>query len=90
VKSLRRQKPSRLVPAVPVAPADTVRELSPAVYELVRLSQPQFFGGVGAHCGDFHQVDAAERNARSFVPELVERKLSPYDKCVLRAPRTSP
>jgi putative phosphoribosyl transferase len=60
LQALRRAKPSRVVLAVPVAPADTVQQLRVAVDEVVCLSQPEFFGGVGAHYADFHQVDDAE------------------------------
>lgn len=60
LKSLRRASPARVVVAVPVGPRDTVHELSASVDELVCLTQPDFFGGVGAHYADFHQVSDGE------------------------------
>ena len=60
VQALRRMRPARLVLAVPVAPADTIAELSPLVDGVVCLSQPAFFGSVGAYYGDFHQVGDEE------------------------------
>jgi putative phosphoribosyl transferase len=60
LQALRRQKPLRIVLAVPVAPEDAVQRLRGDVDDMVCLSQPEFFGGVGAHYADFHQVDDAE------------------------------
>ena len=60
LQAIRRQHPSRVVLAVPVGSAQTVQQLSGAVDELVCLLQPEFFGGVGAHYADFHQVSDAE------------------------------
>ena len=47
LQALRRMRPTRLVLAVPVAPADTISELSPLVDDLVCLSQPAHFRSVG-------------------------------------------
>lgn len=60
LQALRRRKPSRLVLAVPVAPADTVALLRAEVDDLVCLAQPAFFHAVGAHYADFHQVSDDE------------------------------
>ena len=60
LQALRRMRPARLVLAVPVAPADTLSELSPLVDDLVCLSQPAFFRSVGTYYADFHQVDDEE------------------------------
>ena len=43
--------------AVPVAPADTISELSPLFNDVVCLSQPAFFRSVSTYHADFHQVD---------------------------------
>ena len=51
---------ARLVLAVPVAPADTLSELSPLVDDVVCLSQPAFFRSIGTYYADFHQVDDEE------------------------------
>ena len=60
LQALRRMRPARLVLAVPVAPADTLSELSPLVDDVVCLSQPAFFRSVGTYYADFHQVDDEE------------------------------
>ena len=60
LQALRRMRPARLVLAVPVAPADTICELSPLVDDVVCLSQPAFFRSVGTYYADFHQVDDEE------------------------------
>lgn len=60
LQGLRRRRPSRLVLAVPVAPADTVRELRPLVDELVVLEMPEPFRAIGLHYIDFHQLDDDE------------------------------
>ena len=64
LQALRRMWPARLVLAVPVAPADTLSELSPLVDDVVCLSQPAFFRSVGTYYADFHQVDDEEVIAR--------------------------
>jgi putative phosphoribosyl transferase len=60
LRALRRQRPAALVLAVPVAPADTLFELSAEVDRVVCLSQPSPFHAVGLHYVDFHQVDDDE------------------------------
>lgn len=60
LKALRRRGPARLVLAVPVAPADTLRELSEEVDEVVCLRQPEPFHAVGPHYVDFHQLEDRE------------------------------
>ena len=60
LRALRHEGPSQIVLAVPVAPAETVQQLRIEVDDLVCLSEPEFFGGVGAYYADFHQVDDAE------------------------------
>lgn len=60
VQALRERKPARIVLAVPVAPPEAIADLQPHVDELVCLSQPDFFGAVGAHYADFHQISDDE------------------------------
>jgi putative phosphoribosyl transferase len=60
LQALRRRDPARLLLAVPVAPASTLRELRPLVDELVCLASPAFFVAVGQHYDDFHQLDDDE------------------------------
>ena len=60
LQGVRRRHPSRLVLAVPVAPADTVHALTPLVDELVVLATPEPFRAIGLHYRDFHQLEDAE------------------------------
>ena len=57
---MARSGPARLILAVPVAPADTVEELSADCDELVCLATPDPFYAVGPHYGDFRQTEDAE------------------------------
>lgn len=59
LKALRRRQPSRLVLAVPVAPAQALPLLRPEVDELVCLWAPERFHAVGAHYRDFEQTSDA-------------------------------
>lgn len=56
LRALRGQDPARLVLAVPVAPADTVRRLAAIADDVVCLEQPAPFWAVGAHYLDFGQL----------------------------------
>ena len=59
LRLLRERRPARIVLAVPVAPPDTVESMRPLVDDLVCLEAPPYFHAVGAHYGDFEQVDDA-------------------------------
>lgn len=54
--ALRRQKPARLVLAVPVAPAETIEELRAEADDIVCLDTPEPFWAIGAFYRDFTQV----------------------------------
>lgn len=57
IRELQRQKPARLVVAVPVAPADTAARFAREVDDLVALDIPEdYLGAVGAYYEDFAQV----------------------------------
>ena len=58
--AVRRQEPAKLVLAIPVAPADTLRDLQGDVDEILCLEVPQFFQAIGAHYKDFGQVSDPE------------------------------
>lgn len=60
IVSIRKQHPSRIVVAVPVAPAKTVREIQPLVDDVVCLEQPSDFYAVGQFYRFFDQTDDAE------------------------------
>jgi putative phosphoribosyl transferase len=67
LKALRQLSPKALVLAVPVAPADSTRELAPLADEVVVLATPEPFYAVGAYYRDFTQTSDDE------VVELLER-----------------
>ena len=57
ILDLRKRGPSRLILAVPVAPAETVRRLSRLVDECIVLDAPEFFqGAIGAYYEYFPQL----------------------------------
>jgi len=60
LQGLRRNRPARLVLAVPVAPAESLAELRGECDELVCLAAPDPFYAVGAHYADFTQTSDAE------------------------------
>lgn len=60
LRLIRKQKPARLILALPVAPADTIRRLEQHADEVVCLSTPAPFFAVGAHYVDFSQVEDEE------------------------------
>lgn len=63
VRALRREEPSRLVLAVPVASREAVRLLAPLVDDLVCLLAPRGFRAVGQYYRDFAQVSDEEAAA---------------------------
>jgi len=56
LRGVRRQKPKRLILAVPVAPVDTIEALASEADEIVCLETPENFFAVGQFYRDFHQV----------------------------------
>jgi putative phosphoribosyl transferase len=56
LKALRRRKPAALVLAVPVAPPETIEDLTREVDRIVCLEQPSPFHAIGLYYDDFHQV----------------------------------
>jgi len=66
LRAVRRRKPSHLVLAVPVAPAETVLQLlQSGVDEVVCLATPSPFGSIGQFYVDFRQVGDDE--VRDFL-----------------------
>ncbi len=57
LRAVRRREPSRLVLAVPVAPASAIASLRSEVDDIVCLSTPEDFGAIGFFYRDFHQLD---------------------------------
>jgi putative phosphoribosyl transferase len=60
LRGLRRHDPARLVLAVPVAPADCLRELEAECDDIVCLATPEPFYAVGPHYQDFRQTTDQE------------------------------
>src|SRR5438552_5671314 len=60
LRGLARNHPARLVLAVPVAPAESLAELSAECDEVVCLATPDPFYAVGPHYRDFRQTEDAE------------------------------
>jgi putative phosphoribosyl transferase len=56
LRGLGRHNPARLVLAVPVAPADSLRELEAECDDIVCLATPEPFYAVGPHYRDFTQT----------------------------------
>ncbi len=71
LKTLRQQKPARLVCAVPVASAQALEYVKPWTDELVCLLAPENFQGVGQFYEDFQPVeDAAVLQMLRSAPPL--------------------
>ena len=60
LRGVKRENPRRVILAVPVGPADTIRELGEEADEVVCLSTPLTFYGIGEFYRDFHQLDDDE------------------------------
>jgi len=60
VRWLRRRNPRLIVLATPVAPPETIRELSSEVDRVVCLSTPSAFSAVGEFYEDFSQLEDSD------------------------------
>ena len=60
LRGLRRHDPARLVLAIPVAPADSLRDLAVECDNIVCLATPEPFYAVGPHYRDFTQTEDDE------------------------------
>jgi putative phosphoribosyl transferase len=65
LEQVRSAEAGRVVLAVPVGPAETVRELEEVADEVVCLRTPASLGGVGGAYGDFSQV--SDEAAMSYL-----------------------
>lgn len=63
LQAIRRQRPAKLVLAVPVAPPETIEALRPLVDEVVCLETPEPFGAIGYFYRDFSQLRDADVEA---------------------------
>lgn len=60
IREVRADRPSRLIVAVPVAPADTAGRIAASVDRFVAVSAPELFqAAVGAYYEDFRQLSDA-------------------------------
>jgi len=57
---VKKQKPKKLIIAIPVGPKETVDELNKMADKVVVLDCPQFFNAVGEFYQEFNQVDDYE------------------------------
>jgi len=57
---IRKQKPKKIVVAVPVGAPDSVRKVEEEADEVICLSMPLMFFAIGAFYDDFAQVEDAE------------------------------
>lgn len=60
LRAVRSRKPSTLVLAVPIAPAENLDALRSEVDELICLERHQVFGAIGLYYDDFRQVSDQE------------------------------
>lgn len=60
LRAVRRQRPARLVLAVPVGARDTLRAMRDEADAVVCLERPIAFSAIGAYYQDFDQVEDAE------------------------------
>ncbi|WP_457568341.1 phosphoribosyltransferase [Desulfurobacterium sp.] len=67
ISEIRRERPLRIILAVPVMPEDKLEEFSSLVDDLVVLHAPAFFNAVGQFYQSFPQVEDRE------VVEILER-----------------
>jgi putative phosphoribosyl transferase len=65
--AIKKQQPSRIIVAIPVAPLSTCEEIEREVDEVVCLLLPEDFVAIGAWYSDFTQVPDQE------VCDLLER-----------------
>lgn len=68
LRAVRKQKPRRLILAVPVAPTETLSELESEADEIVCLESHDVFGAIGFFYSDFTQV--SDREVKDILAEL--------------------
>lgn len=80
IRALRQMKPSRIVIAVPVAPASTCNRLQFEADELVCLEMPEPFYGVGQFYDDFSQV--SDEEVKDLLDHASSQRLEPQHQGV--------
>jgi predicted phosphoribosyltransferase len=71
LRSVRLQRPKKVVLAVPVAPTDALADLRREADEVVCLESHEMFGAIGAYYVNFPQVGDSE--VKSILAEFPER-----------------
>lgn len=83
IRALKRRSPTAIVVALPIAPPQTVAELSQEADRVVCLAQPPHFRALGYHYRNFEQLDdeeviaALERCRADRNAETVQRRKMP-------------
>ncbi|MDX9875600.1 MAG: phosphoribosyltransferase [Spongiibacteraceae bacterium] len=86
LKALARAGAHRLILAVPVAPAETLKQLAPEADKVVCLATPEPFRAVGMHYQEFHQLsdeevlrllDSARRDEQEAMPPAADEPSRP-------------
>lgn len=60
ILAIKKQKPQKIILAIPVAPRDTIQKLTKMVDEVVVLEMPEQFASVGQQYHDFPQISDEE------------------------------
>ena len=68
LRAARKQKPRRLILAVPVAPTETLTDLESEADEIVCLESHDVFGAIGFFYSDFTQV--SDREVKDILAEF--------------------
>ncbi|TVQ49679.1 MAG: phosphoribosyltransferase [Gammaproteobacteria bacterium] len=63
LRLVANRRPRRLIAAIPVAPRETLAEVTAVADEVICLETPEWFTSVGQHYQDFRQVDDDEVEA---------------------------
>lgn len=73
ISLIKKEKPSKIIVAVPVASQSAVETVSKEADELIVLKTPPDFGGVGIYYDNFN--DVSEQEVLLFLHKLQENKL---------------
>ncbi|OGM94646.1 hypothetical protein A2524_00275 [Candidatus Wolfebacteria bacterium RIFOXYD12_FULL_48_21] len=60
IAELKHRNPKKIIVAVPIAPPDSLSEISGLVDEVVCLSTPEYMGAIGSFYDSFPQVEDSE------------------------------
>ena len=60
IRFIRKNKPAKIILAIPVVPPDIINKLKSEVDELIYIDAPDIFYAIGAFYDDFRQVEDEE------------------------------